>query len=139
MPTDQFLGRLKTWRDKEIERHPKRKSRILDKFLALRALASHHKDLSDVRAHLGKLYPNPNSKDYRPAQVQLSTIHRAKGLEWPKVLFLDPQLLPSKYAKQPHELLQEDNLAYVGITRAQEELVYCASSNINGLEQEDDS
>lgn len=138
MPTDQFLGRLKSWRDREVERHPKRKARIMDKFLALRALSGHHKDLSEVRAHLGKLYPNPNSKDYRPAQVQFTTIHRAKGLEWPRVLFLDPQLLPSKYAKQPHELLQEDNLAYVGITRAQEELVYCSSDNIVGLEQEDD-
>jgi len=133
MPTDEFMGRLEKWRDREMERWPKRRARTQDKYLALRALASHHKDLAGVRKHLGKLYPNPNSRDYRPAEVHLTTIHRAKGLEWPEVLFLDPQLLPSKYAKQEFELIQEDNLAYVGVTRAQKHLVYCASDNIVGL------
>lgn len=128
-----FQERLKAWRDREIEKFPRRKPRIEDKFAALWALTEHHPDLQSIQNHLGKLYPRDDEKR-RPADVHLSTIHRAKGREWPRVLFLDPQLLPSKYATQEHEIIQEDNLAYVGVTRAQEELVYCPSKHIEGME-----
>ena len=137
LKTDEFLDRLDRWKERESERYPKRKGRINDKHSALVALAHHHKDVKGIQQHLSSLYPNPNDRSYRPAEVQLSTIHRSKGREWPRVLFLDPELLPSKYAKSPTELQQEDNLAYVGVTRAQEELVYCPSTNIEGLESED--
>lgn len=62
-------------------------------------------------------------------QIILSTIHRAKGLEWPNVLMLDPWRIPSKWAKQRAEagddsqLRQEYNLRYVGETRAQQVLL----------------
>ncbi len=134
--SDEFMDRLDKWKERETVRHPRRASRINDKHSALVALARHHKDLKGVQSHLKSLYPNPNDRSYRPAEVQLSTIHRAKGMEWPKVLFLDPQLIPSKYSKTSAEFLQEDNLAYVGVTRAQEELIYCPSDKIEGLEEE---
>jgi DNA helicase II / ATP-dependent DNA helicase PcrA len=57
----------------------------------------------------------------------MSTIHRAKGLEAERVYWLDPQLVPSSYAKQPWQQTQERNLAYVAITRAKRELVYLPS------------
>jgi DNA helicase-2/ATP-dependent DNA helicase PcrA len=133
---DEFMDRLDQWKEREIAKHPKRKSRIMDKHSALVALTRHHKDLKGVQKHLADLYPNQDDKYRTPAEVQLSTIHRAKGREWPRVLFLDPQLIPSKYSKSPAELLQEDNLAYVGVTRAQEELIYCPSTSIEGLEGE---
>lgn len=136
LKTDEFLDRLDKWKEREEAKYPRRRARIRDKHLALKALSHHHKDLKGVQEHLAKLYPNPNDRNYRPAEVQLSTIHRAKGREWPRVLFLDPQLLPSKYATTDSERLQEDNLAYVGVTRAQKELIYCPSSNIEGLENE---
>ncbi len=136
LSSDEFMDRLDKWKEREIARHPKRKSRIMDKHSALVALARHHKDLKGVQNHLKALYPNPNDRSYRPAEVQLSTIHRAKGMEWPKVLFLDPQLIPSKYSKSDAELLQESNLAYVGVTRAQEKLIYCPSTQIEGLEDQ---
>ncbi len=56
--------------------------------------------------------------------LTLCTYHRSKGREWPTVLLLDhAALCPSKYAKQNWQLLQEENLAYVAITRAQERLI----------------
>lgn len=134
LPSREFQDRLVPWREREIKKYPRRKGRINDKFLALYELAKHHKDLSGIQQHLSELYPNLENKNRRPADVHLTTIHRAKGQEWPQVLFLDPQLLPSEFAKQPHEFVQENNLAYVGITRAQEELIYCPSHNIEGLE-----
>ncbi len=56
--------------------------------------------------------------------VCFSTIHKAKGLEWDRVVFLSPSLIPSFYAKQEWQLQQEMNLKYVAITRARRALYY---------------
>lgn len=58
--------------------------------------------------------------------VVLSSIHAAKGLEWEKVWFLGPELLPSWHARLPWQRRQEKNLCYVGITRAIKDLVFVA-------------
>jgi hypothetical protein len=127
---DEFVSRLTQWSEREKERRPQARGAIADKVSALRALAEAHKDLAEIQQHLLKLYPNPKDKNYRPAEVKLSTIHKAKGLEFPEVLFLDPHLLPSKYAEQEWEKVQEKNLFYVGITRAQNVLHYATSESI---------
>lgn len=59
--------------------------------------------------------------------VKLATIHRSKGLEAERVMFLDSYLIPSKHAKLPWQRKQEKNLAYVAITRAKSSLVYIKS------------
>lgn len=56
--------------------------------------------------------------------IMLSTIHKAKGLEADRVLFLDSQLIPSKYATQEWQKQQETNLLYVAVTRAKSYLGY---------------
>lgn len=56
--------------------------------------------------------------------VLLSTIHRVKGMEAERVFLLRPDLLPHPLACGHHELLQEDNLHYVAITRAKEQVWY---------------
>lgn len=60
-----------------------------------------------------------------PEAVQLSTIHRAKGLEAPRVWLLGPELLPHPKATKPWELEQETNLRYVAYTRPQARLALC--------------
>ena len=54
--------------------------------------------------------------------ICLSTIHKAKGLEAARVFLLDRHLMPSRYAKQDWELVQERNLQYVAYTRAMDYL-----------------
>lgn len=54
----------------------------------------------------------------------LSTIHKAKGMEWERVFILDPHLMPSRYARQQWQVEAERNIAYVAITRAKAELYY---------------
>lgn len=54
----------------------------------------------------------------------LMTIHKSKGLENKRVFFLLPSLIPSKWATEPEELIQEKNLYFVAVTRAKEELHY---------------
>lgn len=56
--------------------------------------------------------------------IMLSTIHKAKGLEADRVLFLDRNLIPSKYATQEWQKQQETNLLYVAVTRAKQYLGY---------------
>lgn len=54
----------------------------------------------------------------------LSSIHKAKGLEWGRVFHLGRgEVVPSPYATQAWEVEQEHNLIYVATTRAKEELV----------------
>ena len=59
-----------------------------------------------------------------------STVHRAKGLEAPRVFILDPQLMPSKFARKPWQVKQENNLIYVAVTRALESLCYIESRRL---------
>lgn len=53
-------------------------------------------------------------------EIMLSTVHKAKGLEAPNVFLLATERMP--HPKGGHE---ENNICYVAITRAQENLFYC--------------
>lgn len=57
--------------------------------------------------------------------ITLCTVHRAKGLENPRVFIIRPDKLPLRRKNQtPDQISQEMNLKYVAITRAQEELYF---------------
>jgi superfamily I DNA/RNA helicase len=56
--------------------------------------------------------------------VTLSSIHKAKGLEFYRCFTLgNSQLIPSKYAVTEAQLQQEENLKYIAVTRAERILV----------------
>lgn len=59
----------------------------------------------------------------RTAAVTLSTVHRAKGLEADRVVILEFDRLMSRRARQPWQVQQEENLAYVAWTRAKSEII----------------
>jgi len=58
------------------------------------------------------------------AEIVFSSVHKAKGLEANNVFILEPQLMPSPYAEQDWEIIQELNIKYVAITRAKENLYF---------------
>lgn len=58
------------------------------------------------------------------AGICLSTIHKSKGLESNVIHVICEEMLPSKYAKEKWQKLQERNLEYVMITRAKQRLSY---------------
>ena len=66
-----------------------------------------------------------DGQNYASGAVQVMTLHAAKGLEFPVVFlpFLDQGSLPLESEHRPADIREERRLFYVGITRAQEELV----------------
>jgi DNA helicase-2/ATP-dependent DNA helicase PcrA len=92
---------------------------LLEKVEILREIVFEEVDTIDAGI---KLIQSIFSDDI--ASIVLSTIHKSKGFENDRVFVLHPDLLPSKYAVQDWQLQQEQNLEYVMITRAKNELIY---------------
>lgn len=82
-----------------------------------------------VLQSLNKMFEEIHDDD----AITLCTIHKSKGLEADVVYILDEYLIPSKFAKSPMQLEQEQNLKYVARTRAKQELYYL---NLNKPEDE---
>jgi DNA helicase-2/ATP-dependent DNA helicase PcrA len=98
----------------------------------LRSIA-HRPTVEALREYLHFLTLHTHDDDDRDAdadQVTLTTLHGAKGLEWPIVFVVgvEEELLPHARtlydddASGPADVSEERRLAYVGITRARERL-----------------
>jgi hypothetical protein len=96
---------------------------ISDRYESLLAVLEETDSLGAARRWLEELF------DQEGRQIVLSSIHKAKGLEWQTVLHLDSWRLPSKYARLAENdgneipMEQEMNLLYVGETRAKQTLI----------------
>jgi DNA helicase II / ATP-dependent DNA helicase PcrA len=67
--------------------------------------------------------------------LRLSTVHKAKGLEAPRVWLLNRELMPHKMAKLAWQKQQEDNLIYVAHTRAKQSLYFIQKDMPRGLKK----
>ncbi len=78
------------------------------------------------------LFTNADSDDGEKDQVQLMTIHNAKGLEFPYVFVcgMNEGCFPVKRVKNKVQLEEERRLAYVAFTRAED--VLCISDAEDG-------
>ena len=98
-------------------------------------------DLSPLSAFLGhaSLEAGDAQADEHEDSVQLMTLHSAKGLEFPYVFLvgMEEGLFPHKMSlEEPGRLEEERRLAYVGITRAMQNLVmtYAETRRLYGSE-----
>lgn len=129
--TDKFQcsGIIASWLETEtslarVNGHEERIAGITDRGECLLAVIdSGCRDAGELREMLQRLFARENG------QVQLSTIHRAKGLEADCILHLDPWRIPSKFAQEAakngdsRQLQQEYNLRYVCETRTKHTLI----------------
>lgn len=77
-------------------------------------------------------FDDANPRDEKGNQVVLSTIHAAKGLEWPHVFLVgaEEELLPHKRTMEADgNLAEERRLVYVAVTRAREVLTISFARN----------
>lgn len=129
----QFFELLEQWRRTEIAKaHAKgdedKIERTNDKDATINALID--AQIPDTDALLSRI-THLFSRD--SGKVALSTIHRIKGGEADRVIFLDHRKLPPERVVKSgdsEKLQQEYNLIYVAMTRARETLIYAASDNI---------
>lgn len=127
MKIDLVMGRVADWRDSELSKarvndNPDAADKYADKADSILAIASSSgcKDAGELRNVIDKLFAAESGV------ATLSTIHKAKGLEWGAVIHLDPHRLPSMYAvrKGGRAIEQEANLKYVAETRTKHTLAF---------------
>jgi DNA helicase-2/ATP-dependent DNA helicase PcrA len=96
--------------------------RVADPASVIRILAENcsARTAQDVKNELDRVF----AKDH--ARIRLSSIHKAKGLEWPRVVWLNAGASPRDWLGEltPDEDQQERNLCYVATTRAMETLIH---------------
>lgn len=134
---EECARRISEWMEKEIalaraQDKDEKIAGITDRGESLLAVcdSGEVKDLSDIKSWLIELFEEQASD-----KVILSSIHKAKGLEWHTVLHLDSWRLPSKFARlaeddgNPVPMEQEMNLKYVCETRAKHTLILANLEN----------
>jgi superfamily I DNA/RNA helicase len=122
-----FIERVEGWLAKQIERLGKQKKaekrieQADDIAQTLKAVAEGCKGVSEVEQRIQNLFEDTTAQS-RPAIV-LSSVHKAKGLEWPRVFLLTETFRRGKGT-------EEDNIYYVAVTRAMKELYLVGGKEI---------
>jgi len=137
----EFQSRLREWGAAEVSRCVERKQEgkaaaVADKVDCLLLLSDSliddgKQDITYLNDTIDTMFPKSAGEDgIKGKYVVCASVHKSKGLEARRVFVLDRGLMPSRWAKQEWELVQEKNLQYVSVTRAKEELVYVDSMSV---------
>ena len=101
-----------------------------------RAFVDYDAWFAHMEAYTKELQQQKKQQELSGDCVSLSTLHSAKGLEYPIVHILDvnEELMPYKKAVLDADLQEERRMFYVGITRARESLYIHSVKKYNGRE-----
>jgi DNA helicase-2/ATP-dependent DNA helicase PcrA len=126
-------GYLKDLRDENTEEANERIENLMELVSAAREYETRDPDasLGGFVDRLSLLSEADEESGTREAKVWLMTMHAAKGLEFPLVVIagLEEGLFPhSRSAEDVEELEEERRLCYVGMTRAQSQLVLTSAA-----------
>jgi DNA helicase II / ATP-dependent DNA helicase PcrA len=119
---------VEEWRREEmarLEELERDTQAVEDRAACLLALCEGRTDVADVLQRIAALFGDANPE----GAILLSSTHRAKGLEAPRVW-----LLRDTYCVRPG--LEEENLLYVAITRSKGELIYVTAGDVPGTDSE---
>lgn len=118
-----FMVKVQRWEDKQITRVSKLKNAeqkmevIQDQAACLLAMAEGAVSVTDVENRCTELFEDSDNNP-KPSVV-LSSVHKAKGLEWNRVF-----IIRETFLRKGRESQEEENIYYVAITRAKQTLVF---------------
>lgn len=124
MTQEQLLDAIDIWEQSKLSK-ARDAGTITDKAECLRVFAKFGTSLGAAIAYCEHIFS-------QKGPIQLLSGHKAKGLEWQFVYHLDPQRIPSPWAKEGEDLEQELNVRYVIETRAKEALYFVTSEGFHG-------
>lgn len=126
----ELAVKVEEWAERETAKHKakgndSRVEVISDQVQTLEVFIAQCDDSAPISTLVAKI--DALFGDTKQGEIQrvltLSTIHRAKGKEWDRVFAIGMETYsPSRFATEPWELQQEDNLCYVQVTRAKQHL-----------------
>lgn len=128
---DEYLEKLTSYRDEQVQKLMAKGKEVAaekisdqtDTILKIAESVPGDASLTDLYNKIVGIFTE--DKDLKESILTLSTIHKAKGLEWDKVCILGSEKYqPSKFARQDWQLEQEENLFYIAKTRHKQELIY---------------
>ena len=143
MEIDLFWHQLEAWERNEVSKAIAKQDdhmidSIHDRAQTIREVAEavNASDIGELSSEIESLFAR------NTGNVTLSTVHKAKGMEWDTVYILEPNLMPppwlvrkSREIGDPEILQQEKNVDYVARTRAKKSLCYIYSSGREGDER----
>jgi superfamily I DNA/RNA helicase len=118
---EDFRPKLDRWQERMVRKAEKDEAKIAaiqDKVDCINILAAGLTTIKELTDAIEAIFSDSVQG------TTLATVHKAKGLEAPRVFILNPDSMPSRWARQEWQLEQERNLQYVAVTRALETLVY---------------
>jgi superfamily I DNA/RNA helicase len=129
---DALTNRLTAFRDREVQKaqakgNDVKAEQIDDRcgclFVLIERAEEKGLDVAGLQDMIKDMFADTDPN--KPSNILvLSSVHKAKGLEWKNVMILGrEQFMPSQWARQEWQQDQETNLIYVAVTRAQETLV----------------
>jgi superfamily I DNA/RNA helicase len=125
---DALQRRLADYRTREVRRlldldQPAKAQSVADRVDCLYAVIDHlgeeYRTLYGLCKATDRLFGDDTT-----GRLTLSTVHKAKGKEWPQVAILKPELMPAPWAKEGWQRDQEEHVMYVAWTRAKEALYF---------------
>ncbi len=129
----ELIAALDLWRTSETEKENAKEypselylANLQDKYDCIAAFMEGKDRVEQIINQIESVFKSNDEDESGPPPIRMSSIHKAKGLESRRVFFLRPAVCPSRptHKMLPWQFEQEQNLQYVAITRAIEELVY---------------
>ncbi len=116
-----FYRKLEVWGEKQKARVHGAKADakvalIDDQVATLSAVGEGCENVKAIEARITGLFEDSDSSTAKPAVV-LSSVHKAKGLEWDRVFIIESTFRKGKS-------VEEDNIFYVAVTRAKNTLTF---------------
>lgn len=129
-----FLAKLTTWANNATSRAiargkavDARLMQIRDVEATLAAMAEDAVTVQDVYDRCQSMFNDVAGSSESTAMVVLSTVHKAKGLEWRRVFVLDDTFY---FFGKKRGVREEENIHYVALTRSQAHLTIVKGNSV---------